>query len=125
MTRRCGNATHGPRRAAALALAAAAVLGLAGAPARGDEEKVLNLYNWSDYIGETTVRDFEKETGIKVRYDTFDANETLHAKLVAGHTGYDVVVPRSTGPSCSSRAGCCSSSTSAAFRTIRTSIPGS
>ena len=93
MIRRCGIATRGPRRAARLALAAAALLGLTGAPARGDEEKVLNLYNWSDYIGETTVQDFEKETGIKVRYDTFDANETLHAKLVAGQTGYDVVVP--------------------------------
>jgi putrescine transport system substrate-binding protein len=63
--------------------------------AHADDAKVLNIYNWSDYIGETTIRDFEKETGIKVRYDTFDANETLHAKLVAGHTGYDIVVPSS------------------------------
>lgn len=57
------------------------------------EEKVLNLYNWSDYIAEDTIRNFEKETGIKVRYDTFDANEILHAKMIAGRTGYDVVVP--------------------------------
>lgn len=63
--------------------------------AQPTNEKVLNVYNWSDYIGETTVQDFEKETGIKVRYDTFDANETLYAKLVAGHTGYDIVVPSS------------------------------
>jgi len=60
-----------------------------------DEEKVLNIYNWSDYIGEDTIKNFEKETGIKVRYDTFDSNETLHAKLVAGKTGYDIVVPSS------------------------------
>ena len=59
------------------------------------DEKVLNIYNWSDYIGDTTIQDFEKETGIKVRYDTFDANETLHAKLLARQTGYDIVVPSS------------------------------
>jgi putrescine transport system substrate-binding protein len=58
-----------------------------------DDSKVLNIYNWSDYIGESTIRDFEKETGIKVNYDNFDANEVLHAKLRAGHTGYDIVVP--------------------------------
>jgi putrescine transport system substrate-binding protein len=57
------------------------------------EEKVLNIYNWSDYIGEETIRNFERETGIKVRYDNFDNNEILHAKLVAGKTGYDIVVP--------------------------------
>lgn len=61
--------------------------------AEGDN--VLNIYNWSDYIGPDTVKNFEKETGIKVRYDNFDTNETLHAKLVAGKTGYDIVVPSS------------------------------
>jgi putrescine transport system substrate-binding protein len=61
-----------------------------------DEEKVLNIYNWSDYIAEDTIANFEKETGIKVRYDTYDNNEILHAKLVAGKTGYDIVVPSST-----------------------------
>jgi putrescine transport system substrate-binding protein len=81
--------------AAALPLALAAALSCAFLPARSEEEKILNVYNWSDYIGDTTVQDFEKETGIKVRYDTFDANETLYAKLVAGHTGYDIVVPSS------------------------------
>lgn len=65
----------------------------AAAPAQ--EDKVLNIYNWSDYIGESTLANFEKETGIKVRYDNFDSNEVLHAKLVAGKTGYDVVVPSS------------------------------
>ena len=59
------------------------------------EEKVLNIYNWSDYIAEDTIANFEKETGIKVRYDNFDNNEIVHAKLVAGKTGYDIVVPSS------------------------------
>ncbi len=63
---------------------------------KAEEDNVLNIYNWSDYIGESTIADFEKETGIKVRYDTFDANETLHAKLLARHTGYDIVVPSSS-----------------------------
>lgn len=75
----------------ATALAAA----LASSPAIAEEEKVLNIYNWSDYIGDDTIKNFEKETGIKVRYDVFDSNEILHAKLVAGRTGYDIVVPSS------------------------------
>ena len=58
-----------------------------------DEAKVLNVYNWSDYIAEDTLKNFEKETGIKVRYDNYDNNEVLHAKLMAGKTGYDIVVP--------------------------------
>ena len=57
------------------------------------EEKVLNVYNWSDYIAEDTIVKFEKETGIKVNYDVFDGNEILEAKLLAGSSGYDVVVP--------------------------------
>jgi len=76
-----------------LALAASAML-FAGA-AHAADPKVLNIYNWSDYIAEDTIRNFEKETGIKVRYDTYDNNEILHAKLVAGKTGYDIVVPGS------------------------------
>ncbi len=76
-------------RLAGLAMAVA----LAPAAALAQEEKVLNIYNWSDYIAEDTVKNFEKETGIKVRYDNFDSNEVLHAKLVAGKTGYDIVVP--------------------------------
>jgi putrescine transport system substrate-binding protein len=67
----------------------------AGPAAAQEEEKVLNVYNWSDYIADDTIKNFEKETGIKVRYDVFDSNEILHAKLVAGKTGYDVVVPSS------------------------------
>ncbi len=63
------------------------------APAAGEEEKVLNIYNWSDYIAEDTIKNFEKETGIKVTYDVFDSNELLEAKMVSGNTGYDLVVP--------------------------------
>ncbi|MEY4749162.1 MAG: hypothetical protein RIQ60_1376 [Pseudomonadota bacterium] len=78
--------------------AAAGLAGLLGLPALSqaqEEEKVVNVYNWSDYIAEDTLKNFEKETGIKVRYDNFDNNEIVHAKLVAGKTGYDVVVPSS------------------------------
>ena len=53
----------------------------------------VNVYNWSDYIEPTVLEDFTKETGIKVRYDTFDSNDTLETKLLAGKSGYDVVVP--------------------------------
>jgi len=61
------------------------------APAAGSGK--VNVYNWSDYIGEHTNEDFTKATGIAVQYDVFDSNETLEAKLLAGNTGYDVVVP--------------------------------
>src|SRR5215475_12258934 len=73
---------------------AAAVVLVSGA-ARA-EEPILNVYNWSDYIGKDTVAKFEKETGIKVRYDVYDSNQVLEAKLLAGHSGYDVVVPSSS-----------------------------
>ena len=76
-------------------LAVAGLMTFAATSALAQEEKVLNIYNWSDYIAEDTLQNFEKETGIKVRYDTFDNNEILHAKLVAGKTGYDIVVPSS------------------------------
>ena len=62
----------------------------AAAPA---EEKVVNVYNWSDYIDPKMLEEFTKETGIKVNYDVFDSNEVLQTKLLAGNTGYDVVVP--------------------------------
>lgn len=57
------------------------------------EEQVLNVYNWSDYIDKSTIPEFQKRTGIKVVYDVFDSNEVLETKLLAGNTGYDVVVP--------------------------------
>jgi putrescine transport system substrate-binding protein len=94
------------RRRTALTLAAAALLAACGqqpvppsaaasptAGATTDTDKVVNVYNWSDYIDPTIVPAFEKEYGIKVNYDVFDSNEVLETKLLAGHTGYDVVVP--------------------------------
>ena len=69
-------------------------LSLAG-QAHAAEEKLLNITNWSEYIGEDTVRQFERETGIRVRYDNFDSNEVLLVKMAAGRTGYDIVVPSS------------------------------
>ncbi|UXN61116.1 polyamine ABC transporter substrate-binding protein [Phyllobacterium zundukense] len=57
------------------------------------QDRVVNIYNWSDYIDPTILEEFTKETGIKVVYDTFDSNEILETKLLAGGTGYDVVVP--------------------------------
>ena len=73
----------------ALALSvAAALVGAVQA-----EDKVVHVYNWSDYIAEDTVANFEKASGIKVVYDVFDSNETLEAKMLTGQSGYDVVVP--------------------------------
>jgi putrescine transport system substrate-binding protein len=65
---------------------------------------VVNVYNWSDYIGETTLADFTAETGIEVVYDLYASAEEMQAKLLAGSTGYDVVLPPGcckslTGPS--------------------------
>ncbi len=77
-------------RIAALAVSLGAV-GVAVADAQGP--RVVNVYNWSDYIDPKVLENFTKETGIKVQYDTFDANETLETKLLAGKSGYDVVVP--------------------------------
>ncbi len=57
------------------------------------EDKVVNIYNWTDYIDPAVLDQFTKETGIKTRYDVFDSLETLEAKLLAGHSGYDIVVP--------------------------------
>ena len=67
----------------------ACLLLAAGSPA----ENVLNVYNWTDYIAPDVLTDFEKEYGITVNYDVFDSNEVLETKLLAGNTGYDVVVP--------------------------------
>lgn len=75
---------------AAAAVAAALAIGASAASA---EDKVVNVYNWSDYIDPSILEDFTKETGIKVKYDVFDSNDLLETKLLAGKTGYDVVVP--------------------------------
>ncbi len=79
------------------------VLGLAGCGGAGGEAGgdgarpaaagVVHVYNWSDYIAEDTIPGFERETGIKVTYGMFDSNELLEAKLLAGGSGFDVVVP--------------------------------
>ena len=74
-------------------LVATALLVLATGAAWAQEEKVLNVYNWSDYIAPDTLERFTKETGIKVNYDVYDGNEILEAKLLAGKSGYDVVFP--------------------------------
>ncbi|MFZ4963692.1 polyamine ABC transporter substrate-binding protein [Pseudomonas gingeri] len=82
------------------ALCAVAVLPLAQAA-----DKVVKMYNWSDYIGPDTLKNFEQDSGIKVQYDIFDTNEMLEAKLLSGHSGYDLVVPSSQFLSKQIRAG--------------------
>ena len=69
---------------------------IAATPEPAEASKILNIYNWSDYIAEDTIANFQQETGIKVTYDVFDSNEVLEAKLLAGNTGYDIVVPSLT-----------------------------
>src|SRR5437870_12735996 len=81
-----------PLRRLGLAALLVAALPLAAAAAAA-EEPVLHVYNWSDYIAPDTIANFEKETGISVTYDVYDGNEVLEAKLLAGHSGYDIVVP--------------------------------
>jgi putrescine transport system substrate-binding protein len=66
------------------------------APARADDAHSLNVTNWSDYIAPGVIPAFEKQTGIHVTYDTYDSNDTLDAKLKAGHSGYDIAVPSLT-----------------------------
>jgi putrescine transport system substrate-binding protein len=75
-------------------LGATALVALAAAPmAAQAQEKKVNIYNWVDYIGETTLEDFTKATGIKTQYDVYSDLETLESKLLVGNSGYDVIVP--------------------------------
>jgi putrescine transport system substrate-binding protein len=74
---------------AGLALCATACGGRGPVP--GTQEQVLNIYNWADYIGHGTIADFERQTHIKVVYGLYDSNQTLEAKMLAGHSGYDIV----------------------------------
>jgi putrescine transport system substrate-binding protein len=76
-----------------LAFSAVAIGLLLAAGARSQPQRVVNFYNWSDYVDPAVLDDFTKKTGIAVRYDTFDTSDTLEAKLLAGQSGYDVVVP--------------------------------
>src|SRR3984885_2105733 len=75
----------------AIAMIAAGLIAFASA-ARAEAPE-LHVYNWSDYIAPDTIANFAKETGIAVTYDVYDGNEVLEAKLLAGNSGYDVVVP--------------------------------
>ncbi|MBI2716353.1 MAG: polyamine ABC transporter substrate-binding protein [Rhizobiales bacterium] len=81
------------RRVVTIAALAAAVCLACLTLDAAQAQRVVNVYNWSDYIDPQVLEDFSKETGIKVQYDTFDANETLETKLLAGKSGYDIVVP--------------------------------
>lgn len=76
----------------AAGLIAAATFAAGGAQAR---DTTLNIYNWSDYIAKDTIPNFEKQFGVKVRYDNYDSDDTLQAKLLSGNSGYDIVVPTS------------------------------
>ena len=80
----------------AIWLSATTALAALFALAAQAQERVVNVYNWSDYIDSSIIDDFTKETGIKVVYDVYDSNEILETKLLAGGTGYDVVVPTSS-----------------------------
>src|SRR5687767_7749826 len=80
------------RRSIVLAVLILAMIAMDRSPGL-TQSRIVNVYNWSDYIEPTVLEAFTKETGIKVRYDTFDSNDTLEAKLLAGRSGYDVVVP--------------------------------
>ncbi|HEV7631981.1 MAG TPA: extracellular solute-binding protein, partial [Steroidobacteraceae bacterium] len=82
----CGSKEAAPPAAEAAPPAAAPTVAM-------DDEKILNVYNWTDYIEASVIPEFEKEYGIKVNYDVFDSNEVLETKLLAGTTGYDIVVP--------------------------------
>jgi putrescine transport system substrate-binding protein len=75
-----------------LALLVAALTSTPAFP-QSEKERVVNVYNWTDYIAPSVIEDFTRETAIKVRYDTFDSNDTLETKLLAGKSGYDVVAP--------------------------------
>jgi putrescine transport system substrate-binding protein len=89
---RAGPLAGWPRGAPAASLLCLCCLLPVDTGAVGGEEPLLNVYNWADYIGPTTLADFEAETGIRVNYDTYDSSEIVEAKLLAGATGYDVVM---------------------------------
>jgi putrescine transport system substrate-binding protein len=90
----CHSATRLRRAVVASACIAAAVPAWTAQAAYAADAE-LNVYNWSDYIAKDTIPGFEKQTGIHVRYDNYDSNDTLQAKLLAGNSGYDIVVPTS------------------------------
>src|SRR5690242_14927797 len=85
-----------PRIASAALAVVAAVLLAACSGGSAEDEKVVNVYNWSDYIDPAVITAFEKQYRVRVNYDVYDSNEVLETRLLTGHTGYDVVVP--SGP---------------------------
>src|SRR5580698_7800874 len=89
------SACHLRKTVFATALCAVSLAGsmLASQARAADTE--LNVYNWSDYIAKDTIPNFEKQDGIHVKYDNYDSDDTLQAKLLAGSSGYDIVVPTS------------------------------
>jgi putrescine transport system substrate-binding protein len=92
----CSGSSKSPSDDSAKPAAAPAAATSAASGTPMDADKVVNVYNWSDYIDPSVVADFQKEYGIKVNYDVFDSNEVLETKLLTGHTNYDVVAP--SGP---------------------------
>ncbi len=80
----------GMKRFLVIVLGAMLVLALT---ACGDSQKVINVYNWGDYIDESVLKEFETRTGYKVNYETFQTNEEMYAKLKNGGTSYDIIIP--------------------------------
>ena len=85
------------RRSVLTAIGSAAALSMPAIHRARAEDAVLNVYNWADYIGETTIEDFQSATGIAVTYDTYSSSEEMQAKMLAGSTGYDVVLMSTLG----------------------------
>ena len=92
----CSGGSKSPSDDSARPAAGPASTTTSSTPGAQDAEKVVNVYNWSDYIDPSVIADFQKEYGIKVNYDVFDSNEVLETRLLTGHSNYDIVVP--SGP---------------------------
>src|SRR5574338_779418 len=88
-----GFGAGGTMRRIALLVSVLIVLLSCGVNADAAEERVVRVYNWSDYIDDSIIRDFERETGVRVVYDVYDSNDILETKLLAGRSGYDLVFP--------------------------------
>ena len=112
------------RRKAAGLIAASALVAMPYVRRARAEDQVLNVYNWADYIGETTIEDFQSATGISVTYDTYTSAEEMEAKMLAGSTGYDVVfMSGSQAAKLHQGEGLPEDSTGASCRAGRISIP--
>ena len=89
----CGGQSSQPAAASAASTPAAASAASSTATSSLPQTDALNIYNWSNYVDESTVSDFAKAQGIKLNYDLYENNETLEAKMLTGKSGYDLVVP--------------------------------